>query len=228
MILPMEPFKAILFDLDGTLLDTLQDLAEAMNYVLKARGLPTHPLERYRYFVGEGATVLVKKALPPELRDSQTISEVLKEYLDRYGSHWDLHTRPYPGIPEMLGRLQADHVVMTVLSNKVHDFTLQCTKKFLGKWKFARVYGERPEVPRKPDPGGAILIAEELNISPSDFMYLGDTPIDMKTAKGAGMFPIGVGWGFRPAEELIEAGAKVVLKHPLELFELDFCGLGSS
>jgi len=212
--------KAVIFDLDGTLLDTLRDLAEAMNFVLKARGLPIHPLEKYRYFVGEGATVLVKKALPENMQDAQTVQAVLREYLDRYSKNWDVHTRPYSGIPDLLDRLQAKGIIMTILSNKVHDFTVQCTKKFLGNWDFARVYGERPPIPRKPDPAGALAIAKELQVSPEHFLYLGDTAIDMKTANRAGMFPVGVTWGFRPREELVEAGAKAIINRPEELYPL--------
>ncbi len=212
--------KAVLFDLDGTLLDTLRDLAEAMNFVLRSRNLPEHPLEKYRYYVGEGATILVKKALPDNMRDPETVQEILKEYLDRYSKKWDIHTRPYPGIPDLLDRLQGEQIILTILSNKMHDFTLQCTRKFLGKWDFARVYGERPPIPRKPDPAGALKIAKELKIKPENFIYLGDTAIDMKTANRAGMFPVGVTWGFRPKEELIDAGAEAIIEAPEELYSL--------
>ncbi len=212
--------KGVIFDLDGTLLDTLRDLAEAMNVVLKARGLPTYPLEKYRYFVGEGATVLVKKALPPRLHQPQIITEVLQEFLNQYGKNWDIYTQPYPGIPELLDTLQAQNIIMTILSNKVHDFTVQCAKKFLAQWNFSKIYGERPNIPRKPDPAGALAIAKELNLKPENFVFVGDTAIDMETANRAGMFGVGVTWGFRPKEELIEAGAKAIINKPEELIKI--------
>ncbi len=214
------PYKAIIFDLDGTLLDTLEDIGSSMNRVLEQKGLPAHKLDSYRYFVGNGAEALVARTLPEDKRNNGTIRECLNAFRKDYGQNWDIKTRPYDGIPEMLNALTDRGLKMSVLSNKPHAFTKQCVKKILPSWKFDAVLGQRDEVPRKPDPAGALEVAQHLNIDPSEFFYLGDTAIDMKTAVAAGMFPAGALWGFRPLDELQENGARALLKHPLEILNL--------
>ncbi|MCK6628329.1 MAG: HAD family hydrolase [Anaerolineae bacterium] len=209
------PYHAVLFDLDGTLLDTLADLGKAMNRVLVAQGLPGHPLEAYRYFVGEGARLLVTRALPENRRDEATIAACLAAFQADYNQNWRVETKPYPGIPEMLDALTARGLKLAVLSNKPYDFTVRCVRKLLPRWTFEPVFGLRETVPRKPDPAGALEIAACLNIPPAHFLYLGDTAIDMQTARAAGMFPVGALWGFRSAEELEESGAEVLLEEPL-------------
>lgn len=211
------PYQAVLFDLDGTLLDTLADLGNAMNRVLAAQGLPGHPLEAYRYFVGEGARLLVTRALPENRRDEATIAACLAAFQADYNQNWRVETKPYPGIPEMLDALTARGLKLAVLSNKPHDFTQRCVHELLPRWTFEPVFGLRETVPRKPDPAGALEIAACLNIPPAHFLYLGDTAIDMQTARAAGMFPVGALWGFRSAEELVEGGAEVLLEEPLGL-----------
>ena len=211
------PYKAIIFDLDGTLLDTLEDIGSAMNRVLEQKGLPAHKLDAYRYFVGEGAAALVARTLPKEKRNDETIRECLNAFRKDYGQNWGIKTRPYDGISEMLNALTDRGLKMSVLSNKPHAFTKQCVKKLLPSWKFVTVLGQRDKVPRKPDPAGALEVAQHLDIDPSEFFYLGDTAIDMKTAVAAGMFPAGALWGFRPLDELQDSGARALLKHPLEI-----------
>lgn len=211
------PYQAVLFDLDGTLLDTLADLGNAMNRVLAAQGLPGHPLEAYRYFVGEGARLLVTRSLPENRRDAATIAACLAAFQADYDQNWQVETKPYPGIPEMLDALTARGLKLAVLSNKPHDFTRRCVHELLPRWTFNPVFGLRETVPRKPDPAGALEIAACLNIPPANFLYLGDTAIDMQTARAAGMFPVGALWGFRSAEELAESGAEVLLEEPVGL-----------
>jgi phosphoglycolate phosphatase len=207
-------YQAVLFDLDGTLLDTLADLGNAVNRVLAARGLPTHPLDAYRYFVGEGARLLVTRALPENRRDAAPIAACLAGFQADYDQNWQVETRPYPGVADMLDALSARGLKLAVLSNKPHDFTQRCVRELLPRWTFDPVFGLRETVPRKPDPAGAIEIAARLNIPPANFLYLGDTATDMQTARAAGMFPVGALWGFRSAQELAESGAEVLLEEP--------------
>jgi len=214
------PYRAIIFDLDGTLLDTLEDLADTANRVLAARGFPTHEVDAYRYFVGDGAAMLIRRVLPEEHRDDETHRTCLEAFLREYGQSWKVKTRPYDGVPEMLDALAARGLKMSILSNKPHEFTGQCVDELLPDWTFDLVLGQRYEVPRKPDPAGALEVAENLAIPPADFLYLGDTATDMKTAVAAGMFPVGALWGFRPAEELRESGARVLIERPMEVLEL--------
>lgn len=203
--------------MDGTLLDTLADIGNSVNRVLSASGFSIHPIESYRYFVGEGSAVLIEKALPPNHRNPETIARCLKAYQDDYGQFWHTDTRIYDGIPELLDRLVESGLKMTILSNKYHEFTIQCAEAFLKPWPFDVVFGIRNQVPKKPDPTAAIEIATILNIPPTDFLYVGDTGVDMKTAVSAGMFPIGVLWGFRLKDELVSSGAKGIISHPSEL-----------
>jgi phosphoglycolate phosphatase len=213
-------YEAILFDLDGTLLDTLNDLSNAVNRVLAQHGFPIHQQEAYRYFVGDGAKMLMTRALPEHQRHENTIQTCLEEFQEEYGQHWNVETSVYQGIAEMLDRLYARGIHLAILSNKPHEFTRRCVEEFLSKWTFDVVLGQHHSIPQKPDPAGALLIAQRIGVSTSSFLYLGDTAIDMKTARAAGMFPVGVLWGFRPIEELQEHGAKAFLNHPLEVLTL--------
>lgn len=212
-------FEAVLFDLDGTLLDTLTDLADSFNAALRQLGFPTHPTDSYRHFTGQGINGLAQNALPQSHRNEQTVNKVLALARQQYSKHWSLHTRAYPGIPELLTRLEQLNLPKVVLSNKPDDFTQIITKKLLSSWTFSIVQGEKPPIPKKPDPTAALEIADRLKIPPDKFLYIGDTDTDMWTAKAAGMYPVGVLWGFRP-EELLEAGAKSLIKNPMELLKL--------
>lgn len=212
-------YEAVLFDLDGTLLDTLEDLANAMNRVLEKWGLPFHDLEEYKLFVGDGVENLVRRALPQRMRDPAVLSQGVAAMRHEYSKAWAVCTRPYPGVKELLDGLRARSIPMAVLSNKPDDFTKKMVSCLLGSWKFHPVLGERPGVPRKPDPAGALEIASSLKVQPQRFLYLGDTDTDMKTAVAAGMFPVGALWGFRSAKELLSAGARKVIAQPQELLE---------
>lgn len=213
-------FSAVLFDLDGTLLDTLTDLANAMNRILEAMGFPPHPVEAYKYFVGDGVESLVSRALPDNRRDSQTIAECMRICRETYADCWPQNTTPYPGICELLNELTCRKVLMTVLSNKPDYFTKPMVNKLLPDWTFRLVRGAIDGVPIKPDPAAALAIAEEIGVPPDDFLYLGDTPTDMQTAANAAMFGVGATWGFRPARELTAAGAKALIDHPPDLLKI--------
>lgn len=214
------PFQAVLFDLDGTLLDTVDGLAAAGNRMLLKKGFPTHPVENYRYFVGEGAAVLVHRALPPEARSEKIEKECLAIYLDDYSQNWRDGAKPYSGIIDMLNELTDRGVRLAVLSNKPHDITVMCMAHFFSPWTFEIVLGQRSNVPRKPDPAGAWEVAQYMNLPTASFLYMGDTAIDMKTSRAAGMFAVGVCWGFRPRHELKENGAEVLVEHPREIAPL--------
>lgn len=213
-------YKAVLFDLDGTLLDTLEDVGNAANRVLTTQGFPTHPVEAYRYFIGDGAKMLVTKVLPKEQRTTEMIEHCLALLREDYGKHWNIQTKPYDGVPEMLDVLEARGLKLAVLSNKPDELAKQCVRELLPKWHFDMVLGLRDEVPRKPDPCGALEVAETLHLSPKEFLYLGDTAIDMQTAVAAGMFPVGVLWGFREQRELEENGAQILIERPLDILTI--------
>lgn len=213
-------FKAVIFDLDGTLLDTLDDLSDSMNAVLSASSLPVHAAEAYKYFVGDGVRNLVKRALPEHLRDDLTIEKHLSEMQKEYGKRWADKTKPYEGIPELLDALKEKGVRLTILSNKVDEFTKLVVEKLLPGWKFDLVLGERKSVPKKPDPSGAFEIAKELDMPVGEFLYLGDTDVDMITANAAGMYAVGALWGFRKADELVNGGARILIPKPQTLLDL--------
>ena len=213
-------FKAICFDLDGTLLDSLADLASCTNKILLNRGFPEHPEAAYRYFVGEGAKMLMTRVLPEEVRSKSLIEECQQDFEATYRECWDKQTVPYENIPELLNALQRRKLKLTVLSNKPHEFTLLAVNKLLPSWYFDMILGQREGVPRKPDPAGMLEICEKMKIPPGSFIYLGDTATDMKTSVAAGCFSVGVLWGFRSEEELRDNGANAIVKDPLNVLEL--------
>lgn len=213
-------FKAVIFDLDGTLLDTIEDLGNAMNRMLERHGLPVHPVSSYRYFVGNGAKKLVERALPDNDRTPVVMDQCLREFIDHYRLNWDVHTAPYPGILPLLDELHSQGIRMAILSNKIHDFTRKCVERFLPMEKFEVVAGEKAGIPRKPDPSGAMHIAEEMGLAPAEILYVGDTATDMKTGAGAGMVIVGVLWGFRDRDELERNGADYIIERPEQLFEI--------
>lgn len=213
-------YEAVLFDLDGTLIDTVDDIGDAANRVLSNRGFPIHPISTYYQFIGEGVKVLFTRALPQEKRNKDLINTCLKEFIEDYRRNYDVKSKFYDGIPEMLNALNVRGLKLAILSNKPDPLTKDCVTSLLSNWDFDVVFGQRDSVPRKPNPQAALEIAEKLSISPSDFLYLGDTAIDMKTAVSAGMFPVGAAWGFRPVKELKENGARVIIEKPIQLLDL--------
>ncbi len=213
-------YKAVIFDLDGTLLDTLQDLADAGNQTLEQLGFTGHPVDAYRYFVGSGMHTLVERILPEEKRDAQILQQAIGIFQEKYRQNWYAQSGPYIGIPEMLDLLEQAGVTLCILSNKPHDFTTLCVKKLLPQWNFFQVLGQRPTVPKKPDAQGALEIVELLGVEKQQVLYVGDTSVDMQTAANAGLDSVGVLWGFRTADELREAGAGRLIASPAELASL--------
>ncbi|MBI4289236.1 MAG: HAD family hydrolase [Chloroflexi bacterium] len=213
-------YKAVLFDLDGTLLDTLRDIAVSTNRALGCFGFPPHSLEAYKYFIGDGREALALRALPEHQRDAATLSRLVARMGEEYAAHWADNTCPYEGVPELLDALTARGVAMSILSNKPNDFTELMTSRLLGRWHFQIVAGALPDVPRKPSPAAALDIARRLSLKPGEFLYVGDSDIDMKTAVAAGMHPVGATWGFRTPDELLAGGAKDLIERPGDLLEL--------
>jgi phosphoglycolate phosphatase len=213
-------YRAVLFDIDGTLLDTLRDIASSANSVLARFGFPQHKLEAYKYFVGDGMETLAARILPHHQRHENMINKVVKEMNKEYSLHWADTTCPYAGIPELLQELAARGIKMAVLSNKPDSSARLTISKLLPDWHFELILGVSPSVPRKPNPSGALQIARHLNIKQGEFLYLGDTNTDMATARAAGMYPVGALWGFRTADELLENGAQTLISNPLDLLKI--------
>lgn len=214
--------RAVIFDLDGTLLDTLEDLADATNAALAVKGFPVHPLESYRYFVGSGAHVLCEMVLPAEYRTPENVSALARELQVQYAPRQFNKTCPYDGIADLLAFLEARKIPKAVLSNKPHAATVPIIDHYFSSFTFAAVFGARDGISRKPAPDAAREIAQLMHLECSDIMFMGDTDIDIKTGCAAGMFPAGVLWGFRTADELTKAGASALFTSPKDAY--DFFG----
>lgn len=212
--------KGVLFDLDGTLMDTLGDLADSVNAALSAQGLPPHPELAYKRFVGDGMTELVRRAFPAAALAGDGLARAQEAVRAEYERRWDVRSRPYPGVTDLLAVLELHGVPMAVFSNKPDGFTKRIVERFLSRFRFVSVLGARPGVPLKPDPAGALEAARLLGLAPAEVAYLGDTATDMATAAAAGMEPLGALWGFRDAAELMEAGARHLIARPEGLVPL--------
>jgi phosphoglycolate phosphatase len=209
-----------IFDLDGTLIDSIGDLADAMNVVLQELGHPVHPRESYHYFVGDGIEMLVRRALPSEVVDETNIPDMVAAMREEYSRRWLATTRPFPQIPEVLVELRARNIRSVVLSNKPDFATRAIVDELFADDPFEFVRGALDGVPLKPDPTAALEIASKLGVRPGQAIFVGDTPVDMKTGRNAGMRTVGVTWGFRDAGELLEAGADHIIETPMELLEV--------
>ena len=213
-------FDGVIFDLDGTLVDTLEDLADAMNRVLGAEQAPVHSHATYKLLVGKGIRNLVGQALPAEKRSAATIAGCYERMIADYGQNCLVKTRRYDGAAALVSGLRAAGLKLAVFSNKSDELTRRIVESLFGADDFDVVMGARPGLPLKPDPMVALLISERLGVAPGRIVFLGDSGIDMLTATAAGMIAVGAAWGFRTKDELVENGASLVLDHPLELLEL--------
>ena len=211
--------KAVIFDLDGTLIDSIQDIALCTNQVLEKLGHKTHPLDAYQNFVGDGALMLISNALQDNVSE-KTIEKALELFKNIYGDKIHKNTKPYIGIYEMLDSIKHIDLHLTILSNKPHPFTVEFINHFFKDYPFVEVHGQKEDVPKKPHPQGALNIAKSLNLDPKDIIFVGDTPTDIKTAKNAGMYSVGVSWGYRGVEELQEAQADIIAKDPQHLAQI--------
>jgi phosphoglycolate phosphatase len=209
--------KAVIFDLDGTLADTIADIAGAVNRSLARRLLPEHDLELFKLMVGDGFRNLVTRALPENLRSDDAIESMRAEAADDYAGRCLERTRAFPGVRELLGALALRGSACAVLSNKPDALTQKVIAGLFPLVSFAVVRGERPDFPRKPDPASALDACARMGAKPDETVYLGDSGVDMKTAKAAGFLALGALWGYRSEAELVEAGADALLEAPLDL-----------
>ena len=212
--------KNIVFDLDGTLLNTLEDIAISANSALVTLGFQAQESEKYRYFVGEGVFKLFENIFASNPQSPELIQRAVALFESHYAKQFNQNTKLYEGISKMLTFLQKRGFKMAILSNKPDSFTKMCAIKYLREWKFDLVLGARDGIPRKPDPTAALEICERLHVKPEACYYLGDTMIDMQTANRAGMIALGALWGFREEAELREHGAKYLVKTPSEVIKL--------
>ncbi len=217
---PAVSFDAVIFDLDGTLADTLDDLADALNRTLRGEGLPTYDYPAVRDMIGNGIRRLISDALPPERRSEQMVARCLERFMTDYGEHCLVGTRLYDGVSALIAALRADALKLAVLSNKADELTRRIVDGLIGSAAFETIRGALPGIPLKPDPTAALLVAARLGVARGRIVYLGDSPTDMLTAAAAGMIPVGASWGFKTRDELLESGARAVLDHPRELAAL--------
>lgn len=211
-------FQAAIFDLDGTLINSLEDLADSANAMLASYGFPTHPLDPYRYFVGNGSRKLIERCLPKEkATDPDFVEEALQRYKEIYAHHTEDKTRPYVGILSALQMLQQQGIPMGICTNKHQSAADEIVAHMFPPGLFRTISGDRPGLPRKPHPQKVLKMAEDFGVASRRVAYFGDTSVDMDTAHNAGFYAVGVLWGFRPQEELVAHGADILLASPEEI-----------
>ena len=209
-------YKVAIFDLDGTLLNTLKDLADACNFALRSHGFSEHQIDEYKYFLGNGAYKLIERALPIGKKDAETIGKVLGEFKKYYEKHKSDFTKPYDGIEDLLIALKEAGIKTAVVSNKPHEFAVEIVERYFAK-SFDIVFGKREGYLAKPDPTTVIETLNYFKCKKEEAVYIGDSDVDMFTGKNAGLFSIGVAWGFRGARELSAAGANKIVYTSEEL-----------
>lgn len=210
-------YKLVIFDLDGTLVNSLEDLGNACNSALERFGYPTHPMDSFRYFVGDGVPMLIRRALPESERSEENIARVKAVFDEIYGRNYNVCTRPYDGITELLGKLKAEGILIAVASNKPDNFTQTIVTGMFGD-TFSYVSGKKEGFEKKPDPQIALHIMEKLGVSPRDVLFAGDSSVDMQTAHNAGCDCIGCVWGFRTLQELTDNKATYIANSPIDIF----------
>ena len=213
-------YKTVVFDLDGTLLNTIDDLADAGNRVCAARGWPQHTVEEYKYFVGNGIPKLVERFSPPEARTPAVLTDTLAAFQADYGAHLRDKTAPYPGMPALLARLKAAGVQLAVFSNKADPLARQVVADYFDAALFDAVRGALPGVPTKPAPQGTLALMQAIGADPAATLYVGDSNVDVDTAHNAGLPCCGVLWGFRTRQELTDAGAEHLAADAEELWNV--------
>lgn len=209
---------AVIFDLDGTLLNTLGDLRAATNHALEVRGLPPHSMEEIRQFIGNGIRLLICRAMPEGTPEAE-IDAALDDFKAYYAAHIHDRTVPYDGIPQLLTALRKHGIKVAVLSNKIDSASQQLIEYFF-PGKTDVVFGEHVGVPRKPDPTSCRMVMQQLGVQPEQVLYVGDSGTDMQTAKNAGLYAVGVTWGFRSKEVLLENGADVLVHRPEQILQI--------
>ncbi len=213
-------FKAVIFDLDGTLLNTIEDIADAVNAVLAKEGCPPHSIEQYKIIVGTGVEHMMEQALPHDRRDQETIVRCAAGIRRQYEVYGHIKTKPYDGVPELLDELARRGIKLGVHTNKPHENALHQLNHYFPKVRFERAEGAKADVPTKPDPAVTLDIARSMGVAPAECIFIGDSDIDMQTAVNAGMYGVGATWGFRSHEELEAHGAQVLLERPIDMLTL--------
>ena len=212
-------YQNVIFDLDGTLLNTLEDLADAGNWVCRNHGWPEHTLEEYKYFVGNGMTKLVERFMPENLRSEMKIESTLEEFMPYYHAHKADKTAVYAGISEMLEQIQKAGVQIAVLTNKAHGVASEVVEAYY-PGIFPIVQGALPDMPTKPNPTLLHVMMEKMGATAENTLFVGDSNVDIRTAKNGGVNSCGVLWGFRNQQELEEEGADYLAETPEKLAEL--------
>ncbi len=211
----------VLFDLDGTLLNTLDDLANAVNYALEKFGYPTHQIEKYKKFVGNGMKNLINRAVPEEIKNTEIEKQILASFMERYSAHSTDLTCPYEGIEELIDTLKSKGIKIGMVTNKAHKEAVAIMDKYFSG-KFDYIIGNSEKFPLKPNPQVALYALENMGCTPEESIFIGDSGVDMETGKNGGFYPVGVLWGFREREELETHGAKAIISHPSELQKILF------
>lgn len=211
--------KAVLFDLDGTLANSLSDLADSTNYALSEMGFPTHEREEYKYLVGDGIPKLIERALPVGEKTEENKKKCLDIFMERYKEHYHDKTVAYDGIPDMLSELKEGGLKIAVISNKAEEMAVKVVEKLFGGM-FDVVAGKREGFPTKPDPALTLEVIRELGAKPQECVLVGDSGMDMAASVNAGATGIGVLWGFRLEDELLKNGARYIVKSPAEIPEI--------
>lgn len=213
--------KAVMFDLDGTIADTLESIAYSANKTLIACGLEARPVEEYKYYAGDGADVLIMRALIAASSCKEQAEALFDKamgiYKEVFVDACMYKVKPFDGIVEMLDKLKRQEIKIGVLTNKPHARGVDVVTELFCEGYFDCVRGQKEGVPKKPNPSGARLMLEEFGVLPEECLYVGDTNVDMQTGKNTGMFTVGVLWGFRDREELVKNNADAIIEHPLEL-----------
>ncbi len=210
-------YSSIIFDLDGTLLDTVDDIGTAANTVLQELGYPSHPLPAYQKFVGSGVAVLFQRAIPGDNPKQIEVEDCVTRFQQVYAACWNHASKPYGKILELLDKLSISQCKLAILSNKPDVFTKKCVSHFFSLYGFNPVFGQRPNVPRKPDPQAVLESMQQHQSSAEQTMFIGDSEIDVQTAQNAGIFSVGVGWGYRGSEALLAQGVDLIVEHPTDL-----------
>lgn len=213
-------FRGVIFDLDGTLVNSLEDLGDSMNIVLQNFNFPVHDLQTYKQFMGHGIRNFIFKALPATDRDEALIERCYYSMIEIYRNNCINKTRPYDGIVELLNALVSRSIKLAVFSNKTDEFTKKIVLTLLSKWKFEAIIGLSNEEHKKPNPSIALHICEIFKLYPENIIYVGDSSVDMQTANNVGMYAVGALWGFQGKEELLSNGAQHLLNHPLDLMKI--------
>ncbi len=214
-------YKVCIFDLDGTIADTVESIAYIGNQVLQEFGLLALPVENYNFYAGDGADELVRRMLEATPNGNKVdYDQVRKVYRQRFAQNPFYHVKPFAGIIEMLEALKKEGIKIAVLSNKPHEAAIDVVAKIFGDKMFHKVQGQTERIPRKPSPVGALALATAFGVEPEECLYCGDTDTDMDTGKAAGMYTIGVTWGFRPRQELLEHHADQIVDTPEEILKI--------